>query len=147
MNNSFLKILTHRITLIYSSLLVGITLVCTQIPRLNVLGYEFAMVMGLVAGVIGGVITLHFAHRRPPDMYILKFVALMLGVSEIILIPPLVIMMMNAWIVPNCSFLDGFLLYLLIPGFSVVFCVTLASLISTLFTRRPGIWYTIVIIT
>ncbi len=147
MDNAFSKVLTHRITLVYGSLLVLVTVVCTQVPRLNVLGYEFAMVMGLVAGVIGGVITLHFAHRRPPGMYILKFVALMLGVSEILLIPPLVIMMMNAWIVPNCSFLDGLLLYLLIPGFSVVFSVTLASLISTLFSRRPGIWYAIVIIT
>ena len=146
MDHSFSKILTHRITLIYGGLLFGVAVVCTQIPRFNVLGYEFSMIMGLVAGIISGVLTLHFAHRRPSDMYILRFVATMLGISELILIPPLVVMMVNAWIVPNCSFLSGFVLYLLIPAFSVVFGVTFATLISALFSRRPGIWYAIIVV-
>ncbi len=128
------RLLSSRSFRISLSVLIVFSLVCTQIPLLNYLGFEFSVFMGIVGSFVAGLLTITIAsrdrERQATEM--LRQGAIL---SFLLLVPPLVIISANAILVKNCSFAMGLMFYVLIPVPSVLFSVALAALIVVLTPR------------
>lgn len=107
-----------------------ISLVCTQIPLLNYLGYEFSAVIGLAGSIISGLLTIYivkpvyYTNRESTHAVSVPVVAAFkqaVASSLIVLVIPFVIMLTNALFVKNCSLLQGIGFFLLIPVVSGCF--------------------------
>lgn len=124
--------LRSRRFLIPCSLLALTALICTQVPLLNYLGFEFSTLVAVVASVICGLMTIALSRRHESPIASLRvsFVA-----SAVLLAVPAIVMAGNALVVKNCSLLEGALFYLLIPVPAVVLMISVAFLLSVLKTR------------
>lgn len=140
------RLLSSRPFRISLFVLIIFTLVCTQIPLLNYLGFEFSAITGIVGSFVAGLLTLSVASRdrEKSATEILRQGGMM---SLLLLIPPLIIMSANAFVVKNCSFVTGLLFYLLIPFPSVLFSVALAALIVGLTPRWRKSWFVVSFVT
>lgn len=108
-----------------------VSLVCTQLPLLNYLGYEFSAVIALLASFISGFVTIRVVKRSLVDSTddprspirnrIFDSFKQALTFNLTLLIIPLVVMLTNAMFVKNCSLLEGFGFFVLIPVVSVIF--------------------------
>ncbi|MHB1050784.1 MAG: tetratricopeptide repeat protein [Bacteroidota bacterium] len=111
----------------------------TQVPLFNYLGYEFSAVMTVPAAVISGLLTLSFLkeHRMKPltKRTWLYVVIDYLHVNFLLLLIPLAVMTANAAVVKNCAFTKGIAFYLLLPVVTMVFSVSLALVVGTIFRR------------
>jgi len=107
-------------------------LVCTQIPLLNYLGFEFSFLNALVAGFLCGLFAIsQWKNLKPStDHEYWNYVQSTLGASLVAILVPLLVISTNAAFVKNCSFTLGFRLYILYVVPSVVFCVSLATVSS-----------------
>lgn len=127
-------------------MLIVFSLLCTQAPLFNYLGFEFCALLALCAGYLGGLAVINGWIRsegeKPPREFMIPAAASML----IMLFPPLVIMLVNAFFVKNCSLVDGLLLFLLLPVPAMLFAGALALLISVVFHRWRKTWYTLAMI-
>ncbi|RPI05739.1 MAG: hypothetical protein EHM64_05445 [Ignavibacteriae bacterium] len=118
-------------------LLVLFSILCTQIPLLNYLGFEFSAATVLLAGYISGIFTLaswkNTSPERPPDVW--RFIGRSTGAVLVLLTIPLLISLANILFVRNCSVGEGAKLYALtvIPG--AIFSSALALLIGVVFGR------------
>lgn len=93
------------------------------IPLFQVLGYESAAAMGVVAGVLTAVHTTRLlrtgkiaplllaGRRQSPSMDFCR----LLGVRLLGLLPPMLVLLCNALVVQNCNIFEGFLFWLVIP--------------------------------
>ena len=137
--------MSHRrrtITLSLSYILPS--LVATQIPLLNYLGYEFSLLIALIATMVCGIdiprqvgVVWHAASSEEArEAETLRAFRAALADHLLLLFLPLGIMLLNAFFVKNCSFLEGFGFYLLTPVVTVVFGGTLAFFM-TLHYRHP----------
>ncbi len=111
----------------------------TQVPLFNYLGYEFSAVMTIPAAIISGLLTLSFLkeHRMKPLtkrtwMYVIIDY---LHVNFLLLLIPLAVMAANAAVVKNCAFNKGIAFYLLLPVVTMIFSVSLALVVGTIFRR------------
>ncbi len=122
-------------------------LVCTQIPLLNYLGYEFSFFNALVAGFLCGFLLLARwkQHQPESDEEYWKLVGQVLSRSGLAILIPLTLITANAAFVKNCSFTQGFRLYILYVAPSVVFCVSLAALASVVATKFKKTLYVVLI--
>lgn len=122
-------------TTIPAALYLLVSLLCTQFPLLHYLGYEFSAAIALVASIVSGVLTIRFVKKvlagsggRPPSTapsLPLTVFRRSLLFNLVLLLIPLVVMLTNALFVKNCSMLEGFGFFLLIPAVSVVFSTAL----------------------
>lgn len=124
--------------------LTVLSLVCTQIPLLNYLGFEFSVIMAIVGGYCAGLVTLALAPRYSENTY--RHFAMSAGAGLILLLSPLVVISVNALFVRNCSFADGLMFYVLGPVPAAVFVVALAVLVSALVNRWRKTLLTIAVI-
>lgn len=103
----------------------AVSLLCTQVPLLNYLGYEFSALMGLVGSIlavfltVGTVKPVYHSGAGAGDVRLSFRQTLMM--NAVVLIIPLVIMLTNALFVKNCSLLQGLIFFLLIPVVSTWF--------------------------
>lgn len=127
----------NRRLLVLSGILFLAALVCTRIPLLNYLGYEFSFFNALLAGLCCGVYTVGEWKRNVPasDGEYWRFVRGVLARSLFVMVLPLVVISVNALFVKNCSFTQGFRLYILYVVPSVVFSVGL-GVVSSLTARK-----------
>ena len=106
------------------------SLISTQIPLLNYLGYEFSALIGILGSIVSGLLTISLvrpayrANNSPKESIFSDITgkfkqALVLNV--LLLAIPLVVMITNAFFVKNCSLLQGLTFFVLIPLVSVVF--------------------------
>ncbi len=109
-----------------AALYLIISLVFTQLPLLNYLGYEFSAAIALIASFVSGFLTIKFTRLQSnPSSTITNHPirdflrALILNLS--LLIIPLAVILANAFFVKNCSLLQGFGFFVLIPVVSVAF--------------------------
>ncbi len=119
------KLLRSR-ALIPASLYLVVSLACTQLPLLNYLGYEFSTAIALVASFVSGFLTIAFMRLEsdpssPIPHHPLRTFIRVLVLNLSLLVIPLAVILANAFFVKNCSFLQGFGLFVLIPIVSVVF--------------------------
>lgn len=121
-----------------------LSLVCTQVPLLNYLGFEFSALIGIVGGYCAGLVALSFAPRHGEHTY--RHFASATGAGLLLLVAPLVIISANALFVRNCSFADGLMFYTLGPIPAVIFVVALAVLVSTVVNRWRKTLLTIAVI-
>ncbi|MBX2990693.1 MAG: hypothetical protein KF749_05935 [Bacteroidetes bacterium] len=125
------EILSNRNTAIPAAIYLVVSLVCTHLPLLNYLGYEFSAVIALLASFISGFLTIRAVKGSLSESAVnpqsssaaLAFnsfkQALVFNLS--LLIIPLIVMLTNALFVKNCSLIEGFGFFVLIPVVSVLF--------------------------
>jgi len=118
-----------------AALLYGcIAIVCTRIPLLNYLGYEFSALLALIAGVVAGFLTIRPVREAlgggPGDVPVPRLTARAVGASAavnlLLLAVPLVILSGNALFVRNCSMAEGLAFFFLLAPVSALFGVSLA---------------------
>lgn len=130
---------TGRAALLYGSASV----LCTQIPLLNYLGYEFSAFIALTAGCVAGMLTVRQVKDslraggdgnppRSPARAAMRSAALNL----LLLVIPLAVMSANALAVRNCSMTEGLAFYVLLAPVSALFGVAL-GLFCALHSAHP----------
>lgn len=125
------RILSDRAFLTSVALVVLVSLLCTQIPLFNYLGFEFSALISLLAGLLAGLLTISSWRKsdEPDRPSVWRFSVGMLPRLLPLLLIPLVIISANALFVKNCSFQHGLMLFALIPLPAVVFTHALALLL------------------
>ncbi len=108
----------------------ALSLLCTQIPLLNYLGYEFSALLGLAGTVLASFLTIRLVKpvylsdaATPETILPVTRSAFSRAVlmNEALLIIPLIVMLTNALFVRNCSLSQGLAFFILIPIVSVWF--------------------------
>jgi tetratricopeptide (TPR) repeat protein len=110
-----------------------IALLCTRVPLLNYLGYEFSALFALIAGCVSALITIRALGRilpgtgteRPDPPLAARSAGESALVSILLLAIPLVIMCANGLFVRNCSMTEGLAFFLLLVPVSALFGVSL----------------------
>ena len=114
-----------------------VSLVCTQIPLLNYLGYEFSLLIAFLGSVISGLLTIRLikvelAKPRATSREVTHQSVVMFGQTVLInltlLLIPLVVMLTNSLFVKNCSLVEGSSFFILLPVVSVWFASSLGFL-------------------
>ncbi len=108
-------------------------ILCSRIPLLNYLGYEFSFLIALLASIITGSSMVAATQRllRSPEgtewsgKEIADLFRTKLSVHLLLLLIPLIVISLNALLVKNCSYLEGLGYYLLLPGVTVWFSAAL----------------------
>jgi hypothetical protein len=113
------------------------SIVCTRIPLLNYLGFEFSALTILVAGLVGGILTLSLWNKTDCECKtdVWRFIGKIAFIQIILLAAPFLILLANVLFVKNCSIGDGMVLYVLtvVPG--VLFSVALAMVVGIIFDK------------
>ena len=111
--------------LAYTTLpLTVLTVILCFVPLLNILGYEFSFFLGIGAAltsfILGAVIA---SPDTPPLTALLKAYRIAL----LALLPPLLLISLNAFRVRNCDFAEGLTFFLLLPCISALYGTTLGA--------------------
>jgi tetratricopeptide (TPR) repeat protein len=122
---------------IFVIILIVFAIVCTRIPLFNYLGFEFSAFTVLLAGFIGGLLTLAFWKQISCECKadVWRFVGDIVFVQLVLLVIPFLISLVNVIFVKNCSIGDGMVLYVLIVVPGVLFSVALAMVVGIVFER------------
>ncbi|MFA6469978.1 MAG: hypothetical protein WCW35_13860 [Bacteroidota bacterium] len=133
--------------------------VLSQIPLFNYLGYEFSAIMTIPAAFISGILTILFLKEHSAKPLTRRTWLYVIGdyllVNLLLLQIPFLIITVNALAVKNCAYLTGAAYYWLLPVTTMVFSVSLALVVGTLFRHAKtivcllitGILFHIVVIT
>ncbi len=109
-----------------------VSLLATQIPLFNYLGYEFSALIALVWSLVAGLLTISLWVRdlghdnRRQTTFLVRSITLCL----VPLVIPVVVISINALFVKNCSFSQGALLFALITVPAVLFTHALAFFVA-----------------
>lgn len=118
--------------LVWAGLLTASALVLAFMPLLGVLGFEFAFVMALLGSLAAGDLGAAFVRRvravsrsplaraAEPGRLVAVITGRALLVNLALLVPPLVVISLNALRVRNCDWLFGIETYVMMTGLSVV---------------------------
>lgn len=136
-------------------LLVVVSLVCTQVPLFNYLGYEFSAFTAVIASFLAGLGTLSLWKRwqrvlpgseegevKPSaDEFLWEFLKRLGLFLAVLCVVPAVILSLNALVVKNCSFAHGAAMYSLLVPPSIMFAGTLALVIAVSGSRWKRTWF------
>jgi tetratricopeptide (TPR) repeat protein len=146
-------VFSRRTTAVIAALYLILGLAITQVTLLNTLGYESALLFGLLTAWIGGALPLRLtrAARMQPQAdsagvsispwQMLRNWWNITLVGWLILIPPVVVLVVNAAFVRNCAMFDGALFWLLIPFMTIAFRNALVLFLRALLGASAGWWY------
>ncbi len=137
------RVVTGRATLVVAALLLIASFACTQIPLLNYLGFEFSFFQAIFAGFLLGLLTVLRWNAVQPksEREYWAFVAGLIRPAALLVLVPLVVISANAIFVKNCSFTQGFRLYLLYVLPSACFCVSLGVVSAVVARKRRKTFY------
>jgi len=135
--------------------LTGSSLVCTQIPLFNYLGYEFSALTAVIASFAAGLGTLSLWKRwqrvqpRPEegevkpnaDDVLVSFLKRLARFLVVLCALPAIILSLNALVVKNCSLAQGAALYGLLVLPSILFACALALVIAVSGSRWKRTWF------
>ena len=129
-------------------ILILFTVVCTRIPLFNYLGFEFSALTVLLAGFVGGLLTLSLRKQIDCECKadVWQFVGEIAFVQLILLVIPFLISLANVLFVKNCSIGDGIVLYVLIVIPGVLFSVALATVVGIVFEKWQKTIFTVLYI-
>jgi tetratricopeptide (TPR) repeat protein len=129
----FSSLLRSRGAVIAAVVYVVSSLVCTRLPLLNYLGYEFSALMALLSSLVSGLLTISLVRQhlfeqgaagwRP--VRVLTLLRASLALNYGLLLIPLLLLSANALLVKNCSILEGLAFFLLLPVVSIWFSAAL----------------------
>ena len=121
-------------------------LLCTRIPLLDYLGYEFSALTALFASFIAAFITVRAVNdalKDPGDLPAVRAASGAAGRSTLanlmILEIPLLVLALNAFFVRNCSIAQGLAFFLLLPVVSALFGVALGFFSAALSRRGRAV--------
>jgi hypothetical protein len=121
--------------LVSAGILLVVSLVCTQVPLLNYLGYESSFLFAILISLLSAILTIRWVREAwyaPAGDHAVTIATTMrayrrsLQAELVLLLIPLVILTGNALFVKNCSLAEGFAFFLLLPVVSVCFSSALA---------------------
>lgn len=116
-------------------------IVLLQFPLLNSVGYEFAVAISLILPwFIGPLIIGHVRSLDRSKQSFAEGFTIGIEYGVWLLTVPLVLGVLNVFIVRNCSLWVGILFYLLIPGVTVFLSVAYAFFCAVAF-RKAATWY------
>jgi tetratricopeptide (TPR) repeat protein len=127
-----------------------ISLVCTQIPLLNYLGYEFSVVVASAASCVTAVMTIRILRKTyaagsddAGERTRSALTSLRTAMTQCIglLVIPVVIMAGNAFFVKNCSLLEGVGFYLLLVPVSTLFACGASFFLAVQYRRATLIFF------
>ncbi len=111
--------MAQRSVILPAILYLVASIVCTQVPLLNYLGFEFSLLFAVLSSFVAAFIVITKEFSDPPVTVRAFKDALVL--NYVLLVIPLVVMLTNAFFVKNCSLLEGIGFFLLLPVVSVWF--------------------------
>jgi len=130
---------------VWLALTAKTALIMAMIPLFNLLAFEFCAVLAFVMSIASAHLTINNLQEylgktkasNPPYQVISKTFWLSLAINLTLLILPFLIIILNAFRVPNCNFAEGFLLFLLLPVISCIYG-TSAGICFTASNRKPS---------
>ena len=125
-------------------IILGVSVALAFAPLFDVLGYEFAIVVGVVGGFAAGHVGICAVRRARESGSRADVLALAGGsllASVPLLVAPLVVISVNALRVRNCDYVLGLAFYALIPGVSVAYgaCAGVLGALLTRSARRASL--------
>ena len=111
-----------------------LALILANIPLLNLLAFEFCAVLAFAISFVGahtaitGVANLRQrtqSLRGTPAQMVMSTFWRTFGINLTLLLAPLIIILLNAFRVKNCDFLEGFVFFLLLPVISCAYATAL----------------------
>lgn len=142
-----MKALFHRWQFNVAIVIIAlVTIFCTQLPLLNYLGFEFGAVLAVVGGLVAGLLgTSLYQEQLRREVsgggFLRNYVQTVLKADVFMLVVPLLIMLLNAFCVKNCSLTAGFVLYILLPVPAFIFSSSLAFLIVSIVRKWSKMIY------
>src|SRR3982750_2155418 len=131
----------RRARAVYAGALVAVSLCAAFLPLADHLGYEFAELVALFAGLFGtapGIAAARIEATRPaPDALRALFRGLSTGIG--LLLVPVALILLNALRRPACAPLGGLVLYGLVTVPSGILAATLGSACPFILPRRAGL--------
>ena len=123
-------------------------IVCTRVPLLNYLGFEFSAFTVLLAGYISGIFALALWKQTNPKCKsdVWRFIGKSAVALSILLAIPFIISLANALFVKNCSIGDSVKLYILIVIPGAFFSFSLALSVGVIFGRWRKTIFTVLYI-
>jgi len=144
-----------RRTVVAASLYVLASLVCTRIPLLNYLGYEFSTVIAVLGSLIAGFSTIALVKTAYRGMKgsptvgpgaTMRFFGKALSSNLLLLCFPLSIAALNGFFVRNCSVAEGLSFFALIPVVSVIFSSCLGLLCAVHYRHARGAFVALLLV-
>jgi tetratricopeptide (TPR) repeat protein len=128
----FRELFSYRSHFAALVVLLLLSLLLTQVPLFNYLGYEFSAIIALAWSLIAGLLTISYWNKSGQEQHgsIRRFINRSLVIGAVPLAIPVVIICLNAFFVKNCSFLGGSILFILIVPPAVLFAQALALFVA-----------------
>ena len=129
----------------WSVALTLLALILANIPLLNLLAFEFCAVIAFgisFAGAHTAVTSVRNLRQRTQSLrgnaaqMVMSTFWRAFGVNLTLLVAPLIIILLNAFRVKNCDFLEGFAFFLLLPVVSCVYATALGVFFGLWLKRR-----------
>jgi hypothetical protein len=131
-----------RRALVWAGLLAALAVTLDFLPLVDVLGFDFCFVVGLVAALAGvdiGHGTVDAARRNRPAVRPVGLVFQAMVASLAVIVPPLLLSLANAVRVRNCNLGAGLVFFLLLPAATAVYAAgTGAAVAIAVPGRRLG---------
>jgi Flp pilus assembly protein TadD len=141
--------LTLRLPIAGGLFLLLLSVLLIRLPLLNYLGYEFSFAIALAMPWLAGIPAIRLFRMREPgagfNQAVRQSVRQSLIRGWILLLVPLAVGTVNLFIVRNCSYGEGMLFYILIPGITVFWSVGLAMACAVM-VRRAVVVYSLLIV-
>lgn len=133
-----------------AAILLIVSLLCTQVPLLNYLGYESSFATAILISILSGVLTIRWvreAYYGAAGDHATDLQATMRAFRRslrwelALLVIPLVVLSANALFVKNCSFSEGLAFFLLLPVVSVGFSSALAFFCAVHYRKAKTLFF------
>ncbi|MDX2129436.1 MAG: hypothetical protein SFU91_10415 [Chloroherpetonaceae bacterium] len=121
----------------------GLGVALTQVSLLKDLGYESALISGLILPLIHGYYWLEKSKRDSEAIDLSHYRIKLLNISLSFLLVPLVNFILTLG--QQCNFIEGLIWYILGAGLGSVFSVSLATVISQLKLKYPRLSFTTIV--
>ncbi|HIO50471.1 TPA: hypothetical protein EYN23_24410 [Candidatus Poribacteria bacterium] len=132
---------------VWLAIMATATLIMSMIPLFNLLAFEFCAVLAFVVSIASAHITINTTQEyftkvaNSPFRTIRDAFWLSLTINLTLLILPFLIIILNAFRVPNCNFIEGFLLFLLLPIISCIYGTSAGTCFRLLLKRHAFLAY------
>ena len=113
-------------------LYISVAICCTQIPLFDVLGYESAMLFGVVSSIVV-LLTIELPYKNEPY---LKWCVTEIQKQVLPLMAPIGVFALNSLSVQNCDWWGGLLFWFVIPIQTVVVVVGLTGVSAQILVRK-----------